>query len=179
MKILYESSNEKFAVDKDFDFAYLSPIGIFVQSKLINKYWDDYNELYHATRLVEGIQKDSSIWMETHSIIKNDDIVGVLLIVGGEIKRLEKKYEIENENHSLLLKYFHIIDKGKGYGSFWLKSVIFPHYKERGYERIYVNSSHKNSFPFYERLGSHISNYEQLSDNSLYQRKGSCFLIKL
>jgi hypothetical protein len=179
MEILHESSNEKFVLDKAFDFAYLSPIGSFVQSKLINKQWDDYNELYHATRLVEGLKKYTKVWVETHSIIRNDDVVGVLLMVGGEIKRLEKKYDIENESQSLLLKYFHIIDKGKGYGSFWLRSVIFPHYRKRGYKRVYVNSSHKDSFPFYERLGSHIANYEQLSDNRLYQRKGSCFLIKL
>jgi hypothetical protein len=101
--------------------------------------------------------------------------IGVLIIVGGDLKKLETKYDIKDD--SLLLKYFHITEKGNGYGSFWLRSVVIPHYRERGFKHIYVNSSHKDSFPFYKRLGSLIATYEQMSDNNLHCREGSCFLI--
>lgn len=179
MEVLHQRDNEKFTVDRTVNYKYLSPIGDFVQWKLENEHWDDYNELYHVTRLIEDIKKEQGIWIEIHSIIRNEDVMGVLLILGGEIKAFESKYEIEKENLSLLLKYFHVVDKGKGFGSYWLKSVVFPHYRERGYQQIYVNSSHQDSFPFYERLGSLITAYQQISDNRLYLREGNCFLIRL
>jgi hypothetical protein len=179
MEALLEKENKKFILEKKFNIRNLAPVGSYVQWKLENENWDDYNELYHATRLTENLQKDSDVWFETHSLLKNDSVVGVLLIVGGKIKKLERKYQIENERQSLLLKYFHIVDKGQGLGSFWLSSVIIPHYRAKGFRQIYVNSSHKNSFRFYSRFGSLIGTYEQVSDNNLYKREGSCYKISL
>ena len=57
MKILLERSNEKFVVDQELDFAYLSPIANFVLSKLKNNQWDDYNELYHAVNFLENLKR--------------------------------------------------------------------------------------------------------------------------
>lgn len=85
-----------------------------------------------------------------------------MLIVGGNIAHLEAKYSIENEEKALLLKYFHIVEKGKGCGSFWLNSVILPYYKSKGYLNLYVNSSHPDSFPFYFRLGTKIVDYTKV-----------------
>lgn len=177
MEVLLERNSEKFVLQKKFDITYLSPVGHYVQWKLENNLWDDYNELYHATKLTEDLKKQPNVWFDTHCLYRDDLITGVLLIVGGDVKKLETKYGIKDK--SLLLKYFHIIDKGNGYGSFWLKSVILPYYKLKGYQHIYVNSSHPDSFPFYKRLGSSIANYEQMSDNRLYRREGSCFLLNL
>jgi hypothetical protein len=177
MEVLLERENEKFVFDTAFDIKYLSPVGHYVQWKLENNHWDDYNELFHVAKLVEDLKKHADVWFDTHCLFRNNRIIGVLLIVDGDLKKLETKYEIKDK--SLLLKYFHIVDKGNGYGSFWLKSVIIPHYKQKGYQQIYVNSSHPDSFPFYNRLGSLIANYEQMSDNHLYRRKGRCFLINL
>ncbi len=179
MELLFERGNEEFVFDKAFDIKYLLPIDHYIQWKLENNRWDDYNEFYHASQLTEELKKQVNVWFDTHCLFRDDTIIGVLLIVGGEIKKLENKYDIEKEDESLLLKYFHIVDKGHGYGSFWLKSVIIPHYKQKGFKYIYVNSSHKDSFPFYKRLGSSIANYEQMSDNHLYLREGSCFLINI
>lgn len=175
--MLLVQENAKFAVDTAFDFRYLSPVGQYVQWKLDYNHWDDYNELYHASKLVEDLKKHTDVWFDTHCLFRDNIIIGVLLIVGGNLKKLETKYDIKDQ--SLLLKYFHIVDKGNGYGSFWLKSVILPHYKQKGYQHIFVNSSHPDSFPFYNRLGSPIANYEQMSDNRLYKREGSCFRINL
>ena len=177
MEVLFERKNEKFAIARSFDIKYLAPIGRYVQWKLENNHWDDYNELYHATRLTQDLKTYSDIWFDTHYLYRDDLIIGVLLIVGGNVGKLETKYDIEEE--SLLLKYFHIADKGLGYGSFWIKSVIIPYYKQKGFKQIYVNSSHKDSFPFYKRLGSLIANYERMSDNNLYPREGCSFLINM
>jgi hypothetical protein len=117
--------------------------------------------------------------METHLLLRDNTILGVLLLLGGELTQVESKYRIENEHEAVLLKYFHISDKGKGYGNYWLKSVVFPHYKARGYSKLYTSSSHENSFPFYERLGSVIARYQQPSDNNCYERQGRCFAITL
>jgi len=174
-EVILERNNEKFVVYKTFYIKYMSPINRYVQWKLETNHWDDYNELFHATKLAEDLKKYPDVWFDTHCLLRDDQIFGVLLIVGGHLKKLEAKYVIEEK--SLLLKYFHIADKGRGYGSYWLKSVILPHYKQKGYQHIYVNSSHKDSFPFYMRLGSMIATYEQMSDNNLYFRAGCCFLI--
>src|SRR5665647_3323361 len=147
MEVLLERENEKFVFDTAFDIKYLSSVGHYVQWKLENNHWDDYNELFHVAKLVEDLKKHADVWFDTHCLFRDNRIIGVLLIVDGDLKKLETKYEIKDK--SLLLKYFHIVDKGNGYGSFWLKSVIIPHYKQKGYQQIYVNSSHPDSFPFY------------------------------
>jgi len=177
MDVLFVRKNEKFVVDKSFDIKYLSPIGRYVQWKLENNCWDDYNELYHAAKLTQDLKKHADVWFDTHCLFRDDLLTGVLLIVGGDLEELEKKYNIEDK--SLLLKYFHIADKDQGYGSFWLKSVVIPYYREKGFKHIYVNSSHKDSFPFYMRLGFVIATYQQMSDNNLYCREGSCFLVNI
>jgi hypothetical protein len=177
MDVLFDRNREKFVLNTAFDIKYLSPVGHYVQWKLENNQWDDYNELYHATCLCEKLKKQPHVWFDTHCILRDDLIIGVLLIVGGNLRELETKYHIEDK--SLLLKYFHITDKGNGYGSFWLNSVIIPHYRQKGYQHIYVNSSHNDSFPFYKRLGSLISNYETMSDNNLFCRQGQSFLINI
>ena len=178
MNLLAEKEDIRFLVDTNFDIKYLSPVQKYVQWKLENNKWDDYNELYHASRLIELLKTQDNIWMETHLLFKNEEINGVLLIVGGEIKKLENKYSIEDQEHSLLLKYFHIVEKGNGLGSYWLRSVILPYYKEKGYRQIYLNSSHPDSFSFYKHFGSVISQYEQSSDNNLFKRLGNSFLIQ-
>ena len=179
MILLHDHQNLKFFVDTEFSIPYLSPIQKFVQWKLESDNWDDYNELYHASRLIETLRTYHDIWFESHSLFKEDKMIGVLFIVGGAIARLEERFVIEDETRSLLLKYFHIVEKGNGYGSLWLNSVVIPYYREKGYRQIYVNSSHKDSFPFYHRLGEKISEYEQQSDSHLNKRTGSSFLIRL
>jgi len=179
MVLLSNNQDLKFYVDSEFNIRYLSPVQSYVQWKLENNKWDDYNELYHASKLIEKLKIHHDIWFDSHLLFKEDKMTGILFIVGGGITQLEKKFSIEDEARSLLLKYFHIVDKGNGYGSMWLNSVIIPYYREKGYQQIYINSSHKDSFPFYSRLGKKISEYKQQSDNHLNKRIGSSYLIKL
>lgn len=179
MILLHNNQEIKCYVDTEFDIRYLSPVQKFVQWKLESNKWDDYNEFYHASKLIEQLKTHNDVWFDSHLLFKEDKIIGVLFIVGGKISQLEKKFSIGKEDESLLLKYFHIVEKGNGYGSLWLKSVIMPYYRGKGFKQIYLNSSHKDSFPFYSRLGIKISEYRQESDNRLNKRDGSSFLIKL
>lgn len=178
-QVLQQRANEEFTVDTNFQVGYLAPIGRFVQWKLETEQWDDYNELYHASHFLESVKREPGVWLETHLLCRDNAVVGVVLIVGGELRKIETKYRIDQEPQALLLKYFHIVEKGKGDGSYWLKTVIFPYYKARGYRTLYTSSSHESSFPFYERLGSEIAHYQQLSDNKCYERQGKCFVITL
>lgn len=178
MSVLYKEGNLKYEVVSHFEHRFLDPVQQYVSWKLNNE-WDDYNEFYHATQLMENLKKTKNVWFDSHTLTKEGKLKGFLLIVGGKITSLEDKYTIQKEEESVLLKYFHIVEKGKGYGSFWLKSVILPHYSSRGFKNLYVNSSHPDSFPFYSRLGSKIADYTKASDNGLYQRSGNSFLINL
>lgn len=179
MEVLQKRGGDQFILNHDFDISYLGPIGHYVQWKLGNNHWDDYNELYHATRLTNDLRQDDKVWFDTHTIERSNEIIGVVLIVGGAIINWERKYPIEMESKSLLLKYFHIKVKGQGLGSYWLNSVILPHYRNKAYSHIYINSSHPQSFPFYERFGSVIANYQQMSDNNLHKREGKCYKVIL
>lgn len=179
MILLSTNQELEFYIDKKFNIKYLSPILRFVQWKLENNKWDDYNELYHASRLIKMLKTHDDIWLDSHLLFKSNKMIGVLFIVGGNVSKLVENISIRIENKSLLLKYFHIVEKGNGFGSLWLRSVVIPYYGEKGYKQIYVNSSHKDSFPFYSRLGEKISDYKQESDNQINKRCGSSFLIKI
>ncbi len=179
MEILLERGNERFVLDKVFDIKYLDPIGQYVRFKSDSGNGDDYNELYHATRLIEQLKQDPALWFDTHVLYRGDVITGVLFIVGGNILKLEHKFKIEQEDQSLLLKYFHIVDKGRGLGTFWINSVVLPYYRNKGFKYIHINSSHPDSFPFYERIGSLNATYVQVSDNNQFKRVGKSFLINL
>jgi len=177
MEILGKRGKDSFILYKKFENKYLLPIGHYVNWKLTNE-WDDYNELYHAMNYIKKLQKNKKVWFETHTIEKENKIVGVLIIVGGKIKEIENNLKSEEVN-TVLLKYFHIIDKGQGYGSFWLKSIIIPTYAKKGFKFIHINSSHVKSFKFYENMGSEIRKSEKESDNKIYKREIKSFLIPI
>ena len=176
MKILLERNNERFTLNWEFEMKFLSPVGKYVQWKVENNEWDDYNELFHAANFIHNLQKDEQVWFDTHCIEKESSIIGVLLMVGGAIKNLESGL-VTDEKNTLLLKYFHIVNKGEGLGSFWLDMVIYPYYRAKGYKHIFVNSSHENSFRFYGKLGTLVRNYVRSSDNRLFEREGRSFLL--
>ena len=65
--------------------------------------------------MIEDLKKDPEVWVDTHTLLRNNAVLGVLLIVVYKITRWEHKYEIVKEESTLLLKYLHIMYKGKGY----------------------------------------------------------------
>ncbi|WKN46144.1 hypothetical protein [Tunicatimonas pelagia] len=169
--------NVNFVLHKSFSSRLFSPIGKYVNWKLENN-WDDYNELYHAINYIETSKDIDGIWYEIHTIEKNQEIKGVLTIVGGAVDQLAIDTILDTES-TILLKYFHVVEKGKGYGSYWLKSIISPYYFDKGFREIYISSSHTKSFNFYNKIGEEIKTYTKRSDNQLYERTCKTFIIPL
>ncbi|MEM7511021.1 MAG: hypothetical protein AAF388_08825 [Bacteroidota bacterium] len=175
MKIIGTREDIQFVLHNTFEPKLYLPVGAYVNWKLENE-WDDYNELFHAIKYIESLKETEGVWYEIHNLEKNHEVRGVLTIVGGELDKLGIDHNLDTST-TLLLKYFHLMDKGKGYGSYWLTSVIIPHYAARGFQSIRVSSSHPKSFPFYEKLGTEINSFTKKSDNQLYERSCKTFLI--
>ncbi|ADF51849.1 MAG: hypothetical protein CMP12_13075 [Zunongwangia sp.] len=178
MEIIGTGKNDlKFIRYKAFNSKLFLPISTYVSYKLEHD-WDDYNELFHAVNYIQNIKNIEGVWFDIHTVQNNDRIIGVLTIVGGEIEKLGIPHDSQTTS-TLLLKYFHIIDKGMGYGSYWLKSVIFPYYQSKNYSKILISSSHPKSFNFYEKIGEEMESYTKMSDNQLHERKCKTFSISL
>jgi hypothetical protein len=178
IKELFKDQDHTFYLSKEFKPEFLEPIGKFVLWKIKNQ-WDDYNELYHATAFFEKVKTNKELWIDSHLMMKNDELVGVAFIIGGNIQNIDYRIEIYEERKSLLFKYFHILEKGKGYGTKWLSKIIIPYYQNLGYQSIYVTSSHLKSFALYEKYGHCLDEYTMQSDNKLFERKGKMFEIGL
>ncbi len=176
MELISTNGGVNFVLYKTFNSSLFLPIANYVNWKLQHD-WDDYNELYHAIQYIEKIKRIDDVWFEVHTLEKKGEIRGVLTIVGGAIAQLEGgAFDPEK---TVLLKYFHIVEKGKGYGSHWLNKVVMPYYSERGILDIIVTSSHPKSFNFYGKIGVEIRKYSKKSDNELYDRLGKAFLVPI
>jgi len=178
IKEIYRDGDNRYCLSKEFKPEYLEPIGKYVLWKLKNV-WDDYNELYHAVSLFERIKADKDLWIDSHLMFKGDNLEGVAFIIGGNVQKAESRTKIYEERKSLLFKYFHIIEKGKGLGQKWLGKIILPYYQNLGYQTIYVGSSHPKSFPLYRKFGHSIDEYKVSSDNKKHERNGMLFEIDL
>jgi hypothetical protein len=178
IKELYNDADYRYCIAKEFKPEFLEPIGKFVLWKLKNE-WDDYNELYHATAFFEKIRYDKDLWIDSHLMLKNETIEGSAFVIGGNIQKAETRVEIYEERKSLLFKYFHVVEKGKGFGQKWLSKIIIPYYRNLGYQSFYITSSHPKSFPLYKKLGHCLDEYTTKSDNKLFERKGLFFEIDL
>ena len=73
MSVLLVTKKEvQFVLNETFQISHLAPIGEFVQWKLIHD-WDDYNELFHAAKLVQQIAKIENVWLHTHTLTKRNN----------------------------------------------------------------------------------------------------------
>lgn len=179
MEILLQDNELVYCMTSDFKEKYLLPVQAYVSWKLENDSWDDYNEFFHALRFFSSVRQEQNVWVHTHLILRQEEILGVVFILGGALSQIEQRYQIEEEDHALLVKYFHIREKGKGIGTDWFQKLLIPYYRNKRFKRIYLSSSHQQSFPFYQRLGTPIAEYESLSDNGQSLRKGRSFCILL
>ena len=75
MHTIAQKDSLRFQVTRGFQNAYLEPVAHFVLWKLKND-WDDYNELYHATKYFDGLQKTPGLWIDSHLIRCDDQITG-------------------------------------------------------------------------------------------------------
>ncbi|WP_339810558.1 hypothetical protein [uncultured Imperialibacter sp.] len=178
MQKLYTSGDWSFFLSQSFHPRFLAPTEHYVQWKLTND-WDDYNELTHATRFFDEAQKKPTLEVDSHLLMKGGKLKGALFILRGELATIESRYPIPEPEKSLILKYFHIMERGQGIGQRWLKEVIIPYYGKLGFADIYLSSSHPKSFGFYEKFGKEIATYTSASDNGLLTREGKCFRVAI
>ena len=100
------------------------------------------------------------------------------MIVGGDIDTIVGEPDYQPDKNSLVIKYFHIVERGLGLGQLWMKSVLMPYYQKIGYDRFSVGSSHPMSFKFYEKLGAkQIHTCEKESDHGLLTREVKVYRI--
>jgi hypothetical protein len=174
---LFKQDEIIYSMSDAYEHGFLEPVGKYVLWK-IKTAWDDYNELYHAVAFFEKVIKDKTIQIDSHLMIKGTELSGVVFILHGAIRRIETRMQIKDEQKSLLLKYFHIVEKGRGFGKNWLNKVILPYYKSKSFTKIYLASSHPDSFRFYEQFGGAIGEYSSKSDNQLFVRQGKFFMLE-
>ncbi|MFD2827086.1 hypothetical protein ACFSYG_11420 [Leeuwenhoekiella polynyae] len=178
MNVLGTGKNDlKFILHQSFSSPLFSPISNYVSWKLENN-WDDYNELYHAVNYIENLKQTAGVWFDIHTLERKGSIIGVLTVVGGELEKLGIEGEADLKE-TVLLKYFHIVEKGMGHGSYWLNTIIFPYYSSKDYAKMLISSSHPKSFNFYNKLGKEVKHYTKRSDNNLHERICKTFLINL
>lgn len=70
MSVLHKEGNLNYEVTSGFDQRFSLPVQQFVTWKLMNDKWDDYNEFYHATHLIEELKKNDDVWFDAHTLTK-------------------------------------------------------------------------------------------------------------
>ncbi|MBM7609783.1 hypothetical protein JOD29_003059 [Lysinibacillus composti] len=183
MEIIHKRNEITFGVATEFNSKYLTPIIKNLLYKAENE-WDDYNEVYHCTNLIEKVKKNKDMKMDFHVMLKDGEYVGIALVTSGIIDYKTFFNESitlndENKNDVLIFNYFHISQEGRGNGQIWFRDVIIPYYQSEKYKTIYVKSSHEKVFTIYNRIGTEIGEYTSNSDNQLFVRKGKVFKIKI
>lgn len=180
--LLDENKEFRYCVADTFESNMLVPIIRNMLYKAENG-WDDYNEVYHCCRFIEVIRKNPSAKMNFHYVKKGEDTIGVGLITYGDINTLPSfpvDFHLTSSTDKILLfSYFHVSPEGRGIGEHWLRDIILPYYAGKGFESVYVKSSHPRVFSLYKRLGERVASYKSESDNGLYQREGEIFRISL
>ena len=181
-KILFENKELKYFVADHFKSDMLVPITRNLLSKVENE-WDDYDEVYHCCQLIETVANSPEMKMDFHFIRNGQQTVGVGLVTYGVIDMhafFPESFTVDEPVEGMLIfNYFHISAEIRGTGEHWLRDIILPYYKEKGFASLYVKSSHPKVFSLYDRLGQCVGEYSSKSDNDLYVRQGKIFRIGL
>lgn len=179
--ILLKKDPLEFGVTTTFEGPLLAPVIKNVLLKV--ETWDDYDEVWHCTRLIESVRKTRMMQMDFHFIRQDKQIIGLLLATSGDLDYklfFQETAELESKTEEVVIfNYFHIAPEGRGNGYFWLKEIILPYYQAKGLRKAYIKSSHPRVFSMYHRLGRSIGSYTGLSDNRLFERQGKVFEICL
>lgn len=182
MEIIHKKNDIDFGIATEFNSKYLTPIINNLLFKAENE-WDDYNEVYHCSSLIENVRKSKDMNMDFHIMRKDEKYLGIALVTKGTIDYktfFKEPIPINEKNKDVLIfNYFHISEEGRGNGQIWFRDIIMPYYKSKHFKTIYVKSSHEKVFSMYNRLGEEIGEYTSSSDNQLFVRKGKVFRISL
>lgn len=181
-QLLHREQGLAFFCSDTFDGSMLLPILRNLTAKAAQE-WDDYDELYHCTHLIEAARRDPSLHMDFHTMRRDSQVAGIGLMTHGAIRQPlffpPHLLPQEPQVGLLVFNYFHIAPDARGVGRHWLRDIILPHYRAQGYRAVYVKSSHQQAFSLYHSLGEPIGSYTSKSDNGLYTRSGLMFRIPL
>jgi len=181
MEIIEKIDDINFGISNEFKSEYLTPIIQNLLFKAENE-WDDYNEVYHCCKLIEGVKNNDNMNMDFHIMKKDEKYLGIALVSSGIIDYkmfFKEPINIEEDHKDVLIfNYFHISKEGRGNGESWFKNII-QYYKSKNYKTIYLKSSHPKVFSMYNRLGKEIGEYSSISDNGLFERRGKIFKIMI
>lgn len=181
MPILKQEHDLIFSLESKFEGIYLAPIALNLLDKMTTN-WDDYDEVYHAGRLIHKVLQNQTMQMDFHLLKKSGEHVGIVLMTTGKIDTdlfFNNAIAIAANEKPVVLNYFHIAPAGRGNGKKWLVDLLMPHYKSLGCTAIYLKSSHPKAFSLYRALGTEIGAYQSISDNHLHSRAGKIFKIVL
>lgn len=170
---------------EDFEKAQmlLFPIQDFVNEKIKNNMYDDWNEFEHTKKnlqdLEEAVLNNSGDTVCVYYLKDGDKVVGFNFVLAGNcaIKQFVQENHFSTEEKACQLRSLHIIKEYRGAGIRWLEN-IFVDLARQGIDTVYLTSSHNRMFPFYDRLGERVGTYVGISDHKLYQRLGYIFKIK-
>lgn len=176
--------------EKDFEKArtLLTPIQDWVNEKIENNMYDDWNEFEHNVEWLEQIKKSilnkSGDILYAYDLRDNKDVVGVCFVLAGKnsINNFLKSSDIDELNEKsdvCKLGPFHIMRQYRGIGRKMLENYVFPDLQKKGLHTVYIKSSHNKALSLYDRLGERVGTYIGISDNKLYQRLGYIFKIKI
>lgn len=133
MKISSSTNGIDFGISKEFKSEYLTPIIQNLFYKVENQ-WDDYDEVYHCSKLIQEVKKNKNMNMDFHIMKKDEKYLGIALITSGRIDYslfFKEQIDIEEKyNEVLIFNYFHISKEGRGNGEAWFKNII-KYYKEK------------------------------------------------
>ena len=165
---------------------YLYPVKKYVQEKVDNNMYDDWNELEHTTKWIEKILKsiceNRGDVLEIYYLKDDEKIIGVIFCLSGSnnLREFLQKNDIEQTDGKVAqLSCFHILKAYRGIGKKGLQDVVLKDLKEQGFEKVYIKSSHNKASSLYDKLGTIIGNYISISDNKLYKRYGNIYRIDL
>ena len=162
-----------------FEERFLSPI----QQNREQKPFDDYDEVRHCRALIEQISQRPQMQMTFCAMLQQDACVGICLLTHGALDPslfFKKPYPFKEPLERLLFfNYFHIAPSARGNGTWWLRTLLLPHFRQQGFAAVYLKSSHPLSFSLYRRLGEECGRYTTASDRGLFIREGRIFRIAL
>ena len=185
MELLCADDVFSFIRDDTFHTPYLLPINIYVNEKIRNN-WDDYNEFFHATSFLEKIQTQENADIDYHVMLETETqrICGII-ICSTNIQDIALHFEtLTNDDTANLsvvvsLDYFHITEIARGRGQAWLTNTVIPYYKRKGFETMYVKTTHDNAGKLYAKFGTKVGSYTKMSDNGKFTRNGQVFKIEM
>lgn len=149
----------------------LEVVADFVKEKQQNNINDDFNEYeYNKNKFLKLAKKvdNKEHILFAYYIEYQLKVIAVVFFV------LDKKHTSNAE-----MTCFYINKNHRGIGNKWLKSIIFPHLNSCNIKNIYVKTSHRKAFSFYEKLGKKIDTYQFPSDHNQYNRIGNIYLINI